>query len=181
MQPLASSLVDFDAIPAGSGLAASPSSASSLSPSSPSSSSSSSPPKPQQARARRSKSMSGALAAIVTDSIYDAGLVMHADYQTGGDQQRGVRTFGPVAAGRRQAVDNAYIVYCLLAAFMGFIGFALTLLASYDEVCGVVDSPSIWSYREGTLTRWPATVSELNSDWSVRSVSRLAQAQVFSI
>ena len=53
---------------------------------------------------------------------------------------------------------------CVAGALLGFIGFGLTLLAASEEACGIADDPNA-GYAEGTLTRWPSTVSELNSDW----------------
>jgi hypothetical protein len=64
---------------------------------------------------------------------------------------------------RREAGSNVYALYCALAVLLGLTGFCLTMVASYDEVCG--DFPNL-NYEDGTLTRWPSTISELSSDWS---------------
>jgi hypothetical protein len=74
------------------------------------------------------------------------------------------RSHSQLHATRRAASFDVHELYCLLAVVLGGIGFALTVVAAEDEACGVVSS-STTSYREGMLTRWPSTISELNSDW----------------
>ena len=68
---------------------------------------------------------------------------------------------------RREHEDELAIhaVQAVLAGLLGFTGFALTLLAAADEACGIVNNPEV-GYRDGVLTRWPSTISELNSDWA---------------
>ena len=73
---------------------------------------------------------------------------------------------GSIAEHRRLAGSHSpYILYCFTAAVLGFAGFWLTLVASYAEVCAVVEDPSATYSSRGTLTHWPSTISELNSDW----------------
>lgn len=55
-------------------------------------------------------------------------------------------------------------MYCVVAASLGFIGFVLTLVASAAEVCGIMEHANA-QYSTATLTHWPSTISELNSDW----------------
>jgi hypothetical protein len=57
-----------------------------------------------------------------------------------------------------------FAAQCAVGGVLGFVGFALTLLAAKDEACGIVDHPE-HGYEHLTLTRWPSTISELNSDW----------------
>eukprot|EP01043_Picozoa_sp_COSAG02_P076061 COSAG02_NODE_15978_length_1123_cov_1.556641_2_plen_204_part_00 len=57
-----------------------------------------------------------------------------------------------------------FAAQCAVGGVLGFVGFALTLLAAKDEACGIVDHPE-HGYDHLTLTRWPSTISELNSDW----------------
>eukprot|EP01047_Picozoa_sp_COSAG01_P003748 COSAG01_NODE_115_length_25561_cov_103.183450_9_plen_948_part_00 len=66
----------------------------------------------------------------------------------------------------QRARARTYALYGVVACLLGFVGFALTLIASYAEACQVVDSPESATYAYGMLTRWPSTVSELNSDWN---------------
>jgi len=65
---------------------------------------------------------------------------------------------------RKRSAMDVFELYCALAAVLGFVGFLLTLVAARDEACQVMFTGG--SYREGTLTRWPSTISELNSDWA---------------
>jgi hypothetical protein len=67
-------------------------------------------------------------------------------------------------ANRRAASFDVHELYCLLAVVLGAIGFGLSVVASSDEACGVVNWPAT-AYSAGMLTRWPSTISELNSDW----------------
>ena len=57
-----------------------------------------------------------------------------------------------------------FAAQCAVGGVLGFIGFSLTLVAAADEACGIVAHPER-GYELGTLTRWPSTISELNSDW----------------
>ena len=110
------------------------------------------------------------LASFTLESPVDAG---HGSAAVGGDMAGdGPPAAGPPRRSRgRQAsmkemrVQQGYSVfemYCFIAVILGVVGFGLTLVAAKDEVCG--NFPDL-DYSEGKLTRWPSTISELNSDW----------------
>jgi hypothetical protein len=73
----------------------------------------------------------------------------------------GGRTNVPPAA---PVPSELFAGQCVAGGLLGFLGFGLTVLAASKEACGIVNDPDS-GYAEGTLTRWPSTVSELNSDW----------------
>ena len=55
------------------------------------------------------------------------------------------------------------MMYCFIACAFGLIGFGLTLDSANEDLCPV-NYPNELTSK--SLTRWPSTVSELNSDWS---------------
>jgi hypothetical protein len=57
-----------------------------------------------------------------------------------------------------------FAAQCFLGGVLGFVGFTLTLVAAADEACAIIHHPE-HGYEHLTLTRWPSTISELNSDW----------------
>ena len=64
-----------------------------------------------------------------------------------------------------QFVRERYLpmVYCLMACAFGLVGFSLTLYSANKDLCPE-NYPNELTSK--SLTRWPSTVSELNSDWS---------------
>ena len=49
---------------------------------------------------------------------------------------------GRLAQQRQLSALSVFELYCMLAAMLGGIGFGLTIVAAYDEACGVLDPSS---------------------------------------
>lgn len=81
---------------------------------------------------------------------------------SGSSPRSSTRALSRSSAGSGQAFG----IYCMLGSVLGFVGYALTIVASVAELCDIVDNVDAAYNSPGTLTRWPSTISELNSDFT---------------